>query len=192
MSAAELGSVPSFTTGATFFDGNSQAHHKPLSAFGDLTDNARESDARHLSIEVQEGAVRPTQFMLTLTDDGVGMSEYKLRYGMGGIAHSDKSHRAETHYGIGAKSALPRLSANSLVFSKTRRSRTVVLISTTFSRSVNSHELKVCARQWAGSAARALALRPRVLATSSPATPASPAYPLPSSPTPLAAAAVVA
>jgi hypothetical protein len=34
MADDELADVPSFTTGTSFFDANSQAHHKPLSAFG--------------------------------------------------------------------------------------------------------------------------------------------------------------
>ena len=31
----DLDDVPSFSTGSTFLDANAQAHHKPLSAFGD-------------------------------------------------------------------------------------------------------------------------------------------------------------
>ena len=88
-----LAAVPSFSTGATFLDANSQAHHKPLSAFGDLTDNARDADATKLDIDVVKNA-SDGRLTITMTDNGKGMSEHRLRTGIGGIAHSDKSHRA--------------------------------------------------------------------------------------------------
>ena len=49
--------LPSFSTGASFLDANSQAHHKPLSAFGDLTDNARDAAATELWIDVMLGQI---------------------------------------------------------------------------------------------------------------------------------------
>ena len=143
-----LSDVPSFCTGSTFLDANAQAHHKPLSAFGDLTDNARDADANHLwidSTQDDDGG----KITITITDDGRGMSEHRLRTGIGGIGHSDKEHRAEVHYGMGAKSALPRISSSSLVFSKDGKHRTVALISTTLSRALGSDELKVPVATWA-------------------------------------------
>ena len=110
MAAAIASKLPSFSTGATFFDANSQAHHKPLSAFGDLADNAENAGAKLLSVDVEEKpAIYDDDMIITMTDNGHGMSEHKLRTGFGGIAHSDKGDRAEVHYGMGAKSALPRL-----------------------------------------------------------------------------------
>lgn len=142
----DLDDVPSFSTGSTFLDANAQAHHKPLSAFGDLTDNAREAQAQKLQIDVLENAGSLT---ITMTDNGKGMSELRLRTGIGGIGHSDKAHHAEVHYGMGAKSSLPRLSPSSLVFSKNGTMRTVALISTTLSRELGSQELKVPVASWA-------------------------------------------
>ena len=128
--------VPSFSTGASFLDANAQAHHKPLSAFGDLTDNARDADATRLTIDVELRADDESMLIMSLTDNGRGMSEERIRNGFGGIGHSDKSDRAEVHYGMGAKSALPRISASSLVFSKDGCMRTVALISTTLSHAL--------------------------------------------------------
>ena len=143
----DLSVVPSFSTGATFLDAHAQAHHKPLSAFGDLVDNAGESGATALRI-LHESNPDNSRLTITLTDNGRGMSEYQLRVGIGGIGHSDKAHRAEDHFGVGAKSALPRLSPNSLVFSKSGSMRTVALISTTLSRKLGSYELKVPLVTW--------------------------------------------
>lgn len=145
---ADVDSVPSFSTGATFLDANSQAHHKPLSAFGDLTDNARESTAQQLWIDAKKNNDKRGRLTITMTDNGCGMSEYIMRTGIGGIAHSNKGLNAETHYGMGAKSSLPRLSSSSLVFSKNGQTRTVALISTTLSRERGWAELKVPVATW--------------------------------------------
>ena len=144
-----LAAVPAFSVGATFLDANSQAHHKPFSAFGDLADNARESEATKLWIGVEPATAAHPYLTITLTENGRGMSEMTLRTGIGGIGHSNKAHRSEVHYGMGAKSALPRLSPNSLVLTKNGKMRTAALISTTLSREHGSHELKVPIVSWA-------------------------------------------
>ena len=141
----DLSTVPSFSTGANFLDANSQAHHKPLSAFGDLADNARESGAHLLVIDAQWES---KMLIITMTDNGIGMSEKRMRTGIGGIAHSSKEHNDEVHYGMGAKSALPRLSPSSLVFTKNGKMQTVALISTTLSRKLGSAELKIPIASW--------------------------------------------
>ena len=153
----DLATVPSFSTGATFLDANAQAHHKPLSAFGDLSDNGRESGAGNLCIDVEHNDTDDAKtVIITMTDDGRGMSEHRMRTGIGGIAHSDKSHRAEVHYGMGAKSALPRLSPSSLVFTKNGQMCSVAMVSTTLSRKLNSHELKVPIATWTASCSNLL------------------------------------
>ena len=93
----ELAGVPSFSTGATFFDANAQAHHVPLSAFGDLTDNASEAGASRLLIAIEDSSSSSSNLAISMTDDGCGMSEHKLRTGIGGIGHSDKGGRSEDH-----------------------------------------------------------------------------------------------
>ena len=93
----ELAGVPSFSTGATFFDANAQAHHVPLSAFGDLTDNASEAGASQLLIAIEDSSSSSSNLAISMTDDGCGMSEHKLRTGIGGIGHSDKGGRSEDH-----------------------------------------------------------------------------------------------
>ena len=90
-----LEDVPSFSTGASFFDANAQAHHIPLSAFGDLTDNASEAGASQLLIAIEDSS--SSNLAISMTDDGCGMSEHKLRTGIGGIGHSDKGDRSEDH-----------------------------------------------------------------------------------------------
>ena len=91
----ELEDVPSFSTGASFFDANAQAHHIPLSAFGDLTDNASEAGASQLLIAIEDSS--SSNLAISMTDDGCGMTEHKLRTGIGGIGHSDKGDRSEDH-----------------------------------------------------------------------------------------------
>ena len=93
----DLADVPSFSTGATFFDANAQAHHVPLSAFGDLTDNASEAGASRLLIAIEDSSSSSSNLAISMTDDGCGMSEHKLRTGIGGIGHSDKGGRSVDH-----------------------------------------------------------------------------------------------
>ena len=93
----ELADVPSFSTGASFFDANAQAHHIPLSAFGDLTDNSSEAGASQLLIAIEDSSSCSSNLAISMTDDGCGMSEQKLRTGIGGIGHSDKGNRSEDH-----------------------------------------------------------------------------------------------
>ena len=76
------------------------------------------------------------------------MDEGTLKCGVGGIALTNKEHRAEVHYGFGLKSALPRLSSSSLIFSKNGEMRTVALLSTTLSRDLGSIELLVPVVTW--------------------------------------------
>ena len=92
----ELADVPSFSTGASFFDANAQAHHIPLSAFGDLTDNSSEAGASQLLIAIEDSSCS-SNLAISMTDDGCGMTEHKLRTGIGGIGHSDKGDRSEDH-----------------------------------------------------------------------------------------------
>ena len=151
--------LPSFSTGANLLDAFCQSHHKPLSAFGDLTDNARECGAKHLRIGADMNAdnnADSTNVIITMTDDGCGMSELIMRTGIGGIAHTEKAANAEQHYGVGAKSALTRLSTSSLVFSKTASMRTVALLSSTLSRSLKSTELIVPITSYAAGSDRML------------------------------------
>jgi hypothetical protein len=142
-----LADLPSFSVGANFLDANSQAHHKPITAFGDLTDNAENAGATALHIDVEQ-AEGSDVLTITMTDNGCGMSEHTLRTGYGGVAFSDKAHRAEVHYGMGAKSSLPRLSPSTLVFSKDGRMRTVALISSTLSRDLGTSDLRVPVTTW--------------------------------------------
>ena len=65
--------LPSFSTGANLLDAFCQSHHKPLSAFGDLTDNARDADAKQLSIDVERCDPESDleyRLSITITDDG--------------------------------------------------------------------------------------------------------------------------
>ena len=75
----ELAEVPSFSTGASFFDANAQAHHIPLSAFGDLTDNSSEAGASQLVIAIEDTS--SSHLAISMTDDGCGMNEHRLRTG---------------------------------------------------------------------------------------------------------------
>ena len=153
--STSVASIPSFRTASSFLEANAQAHdRKPLYAFGDLVDNARDADATRLAIECRP---RAGDLMITLTDNGVGMDEQHLRDGVLSIAFSDKSHRAEIHYGMGSTSALPRLSPRgSLIFSRRGGHLTVGLISTTLSSELGSEELKVPQTSWSAQTRRPL------------------------------------
>ena len=132
---------------------NAQAHgaEHALFAWADVFDNSREAGATVLDIALEEPpppdvpaskktkgararARRPRQ-LVTMQDDGCGMSEKTLREMLGGLGYTDKdSESTGKHYGMGSKTGLMRMSPQGvLVFTVKDGNWAVGLLSTTLS-----------------------------------------------------------
>lgn len=142
-----LSNVPSMMVSNTFLDKNSQSHASAMTAFGDIIDNGRESGASKLSIEVRTYCGRP---LLTMTDNGTGMTEAKVREGLMSIGYTTKDLSTGKHYGFGGKTAIPRLCDSALIFTRESqtRYRTIGLLSSVFSDRVGASETKMPLCSW--------------------------------------------
>ena len=147
---ADASAMPRMRVSEDLLDKLSQSHASALTAFGDLIDNARESQAKLLHIDIRTHP-RPAEIdrrrttladqMLVLEDDGRGMSEGIVRMGLGSIGHTSKSLSGGSglHYGFGSKTALPKLAEFCLIFTRSEGGhRTVALLSSSFSISLLS------------------------------------------------------
>ena len=141
-----LAAVPSMRVANSFLDKN--CNRTPaLTAFGDIIDNCRESDATKLKIEVR---TYNKSHLLIFTDNGCGMSEGKVREGLMSIGYTSKDLSTGKHYGFGSKTAIPRIADSCLIFTReaTTRYRTVGLLSSVFSDRVGSSETKMPLCSW--------------------------------------------
>jgi hypothetical protein len=128
-----------------------QAHASALTAFGDLFDNGYEAGAKTCWVDVETrsfGRGRPAERILRLTDDGHGMSEGKLRQSMMSIGNTDKSMGTGKHYGFGSKTSIPRICSYALLVTARDGRRSVLLISTEFSKALGASSLMLPLCSW--------------------------------------------
>ena len=133
--------VPTMGVDPSFLEKNSQSH-AITTAFGDIFDNSKESGAKVLRIDTREVG------SLVLTDDGRGITEATMHNAMAMIGHSSKDF---DHYGIGAKTAYPRLAHYVLLFSRCVDSPdvwSILLLSTRHSTRMRARELQVPICSW--------------------------------------------
>ena len=142
-----LNAVPSMRVASSFLDKNSQSHASALTAFGDVIDNCRESNASLLKIEVRTHRGRN---LLVVSDNGCGMTEAKVREGLMSIGFTSKDLSTGKHYGFGGKTAIPRIADSCLIFTRedSTRFRTVGLLSTVFSEKAGATETKMPLASW--------------------------------------------
>ena len=141
-----LSHIPKFAVAADFLGKSSQVHASPLTAFGDLIDNARESKATHLFIDTSNnGAV------LTIEDNGTGMTEAAMLRGLASIGYTSKDDLATgKHYGFGCKTSIPRLADYALILTRESRTgyRTVGLLSSVFCATSGADESRLPLCSW--------------------------------------------
>ena len=159
--------VPTMGVDPTFLEKGSQSHANPLTAFGDIFDNSKESGAKCLRVSARRAIGGGDT--LVLSDDGRGLSEATMHNAMAMIGHSTKDL---DHYGFGAKTALPRLAQDSLIFSRCEDSPGVwslLLLSTRHSGRMRARELRVPICSWSNdsSTGRVAGREPEVLKGSS-------------------------
>ena len=143
--------MPNFQVNHTFLEDNAQSHTSPMSAFGDVIDNAKESKATQLRFRTatQRGRDGPVA-TLRILDNGCGMTEKTVREGLMSIGYTRKHDLSSgKHYGFGAKTALPRLADYALIFTRSASGhRTIGLLSSAFSRSIDAGQLKLPLCTW--------------------------------------------
>lgn len=98
----DLDMLPNMQVASSFLEKNSQAHTSAMTALGDIVDNARESGATKLSIDVVDG-LDPERGgggggrrgaahnrVLKVSDNGAGMGEGRVLEGMMSIGFTRK------------------------------------------------------------------------------------------------------
>ena len=98
----DLEMLPNMQVASSFLEKNSQAHTSAMTALGDIVDNARESGATKLSIDVVDG-LDPERGgggggrrgaahnrVLKVSDNGAGMGEGRVLEGMMSIGFTRK------------------------------------------------------------------------------------------------------
>nr|XP_044996405.1 MORC family CW-type zinc finger protein 4 [Jaculus jaculus] len=133
------------TMSPRYLQSNSSSHTRPFSAIAELLDNAVDPDvsARTVFIDVEEVK---NKSCLTFTDDGCGMTPYKL-HRMLSFGFTDKvikkSQRPIGVFGNGFKSGSMRLGKDALVFTKNGGTLTVGLLSQTYLECIQAQAVVV-------------------------------------------------
>ena len=142
----DVSALPSASLSSSFLAANAMAHRNPCFAWGDIVDNSREAGATLLRFDIKKVSCT----LLTLVDNGEGMSELKMKEGVLGLAYT-KKEATETgqHYGMGSTAAMPRIANFGLFLSKRDgHPRTAGLLSPTLSSVLGARELKCPQCSW--------------------------------------------
>ena len=140
--------VPNMRAAPSFLGTNAQAHPNPFSPIADLMDNGIEAGASEMRISLHKLRGEP---MLTMTDDGRGMTERSLLDGPLSLCYTSKHG---THYGMGATTSIPAISGFCLLFSVTAGGhRTVGFLSSKLSAKVQASQTKMPQCTWTATAA---------------------------------------
>ena len=115
----DLEMLPNMQVASSFLEKNSQAHTSAMTALGDIVDNARESGATKLSIDVVDGpdsstSVAPTSRrgaasnrVLKVSDNGAGMGEGRVLEGMMSIGFTRKDFSTGAAVCVEGSSSIP-------------------------------------------------------------------------------------
>ena len=135
--------VPNMRAAPSFLGTNSQAHPNPFSPIADLMDNGIEAGASEMRISLHKLRGEP---MLTMTDDGRGMTERALLDGPLSLCYTSKHG---THYGMGATTSIPAIGGFCLIFSVTAGGhRTLGFLSSKLSAKVQASQTKMPQCTW--------------------------------------------
>ena len=140
--------VPNMRAAPSFLGTNSQAHPNPFSPIADLMDNGIEAGASEMRISLHKLRGEP---MLTMTDDGRGMTERALLDGPLSLCYTSKHG---THYGMGATTSIPAISGFCLLFSVSAGGhRTLGFLSSKLSAKVQASQTKMPQCTWTAAGA---------------------------------------
>ena len=115
----DLEMLPNMQVASSFLEKNSQAHTSAMTALGDIVDNARESGATKLSIDVVDGPDSErggggggrrgaaNNRVLKVSDNGAGMGEGRVLEGMMSIGFTRKDFSTGAAVCVEGSSSIP-------------------------------------------------------------------------------------
>ncbi|KAK3530356.1 hypothetical protein QTP86_024343, partial [Hemibagrus guttatus] len=128
-----------------FLHTNSTSHTWPFSAIAELIDNAYDPDVRSKQFWIDWTCIKSLD-CLSFMDNGAGMTRAKL-HKMLSFGYSDKKavrdHVPVGVYGNGFKSGSMRLGKDAIVFTKTRDSMSVGLLSQSYLQAIKAQQVMV-------------------------------------------------
>uniref|UniRef100_A0AAY5F0Z3 Morc S5 domain-containing protein n=1 Tax=Electrophorus electricus TaxID=8005 RepID=A0AAY5F0Z3_ELEEL len=137
--------IPLSSLNPKFLHTNSTSHTWPFSAIAELIDNAYDPDVRAKQFWVDWTRIKGLD-CLSFMDNGEGMTRARL-YKMLSFGYSDKKavkdHVPVGIYGNGFKSGSMRLGKDAIVFTKTRDSMSIGLLSQSYLQAVKAQQIMV-------------------------------------------------
>ncbi|KAJ8246677.1 hypothetical protein GJAV_G00254190, partial [Gymnothorax javanicus] len=145
MAGQLAGNIPLSKINPQFLDANSTSHTWAFSAIAELIDNAYDPDVSAKHIWIDQTTIDAMD-CLTFTDDGAGLN-YDTMLKMMSFGFTDKKtirgHAPVGQYGNGFKSGSMRLGKDVIVFSKTRDTMSVGLLSQTYLAAIQAQHIIV-------------------------------------------------
>ncbi|KAJ8352473.1 hypothetical protein SKAU_G00239490 [Synaphobranchus kaupii] len=145
MAAPKERGIPLSALNPKFLHTNSTSHTWPFSAIAELIDNAYDPDVRAKQFWVDWTLIN-NKDCLTFMDNGAGMTRNRM-HKMLSFGFSDKrsvkGHVPVGLYGNGFKSGSMRLGKDAIVFSKTRDTMSVGLLSQTYLAAIRAQHVVV-------------------------------------------------
>ncbi|MFT7799932.1 MORC family CW-type zinc finger protein 3-like isoform X1 [Arapaima gigas] len=137
--------IPLSAVSPKFLHTNSTSHIWPFSAIAELIDNAYDPDVMAKQLWIDWTQIKGTD-CLTFQDNGSGMTRRRM-HRMLSFGFSDKQ-KVKRHipvgvYGNGFKSGSMRLGKDAIVFSKTRESMSIGLLSQTYLETIRAQHVVV-------------------------------------------------
>ncbi|XP_047658678.1 MORC family CW-type zinc finger protein 3b isoform X2 [Tachysurus fulvidraco] len=137
--------IPLSSLNPKFLHTNSTSHTWPFSAIAELIDNAYDPDVRAKQFWIDWTRIKNLD-CLSFMDNGAGMTRAKL-HKMLSFGYSDKKamrdHVPVGVYGNGFKSGSMRVGKDAIVFTKTRDSMSVGLLSQSYLQAIKAQQILV-------------------------------------------------
>ncbi|NP_001003579.1 MORC family CW-type zinc finger protein 3b [Danio rerio] len=144
MAAGKCG-IPLSTISPKFLHSNSTSHTWPFSAIAELIDNAYDPDVRARQMWIDRTCIRGLD-CLSFMDNGQGLTRAKL-HKMLSFGFSKKRalklHIPVGVYGNGFKSGSMRLGKDAIVFTKTKDTMSVGLLSQSYLKAIGAQRVLV-------------------------------------------------
>ncbi|XP_034544177.1 MORC family CW-type zinc finger protein 3-like [Notolabrus celidotus] len=145
MTAPTGNGVPISTLSPKYLHSNSTSHAGPFSAIAELIDNAYDPDVCARQIWIDVPFLRGQQ-ILSFMDNGNGL-DFKTMHKMLSFGYSDKSpvkgRKPIGMYGNGFKSGAMRLGRDAIVFSKSKSTSCVGMLSQTYLEDTQAEHIAV-------------------------------------------------
>ncbi|KAL6481615.1 hypothetical protein MHYP_G00096950 [Metynnis hypsauchen] len=145
MTTVKQRGIPLSSLNPKFLHTNSTSHTWPFGAIAELVDNAYDPDVRAKQFWIDWTRIKGLD-CLSFMDNGAGMNRAKL-HKMLSFGFSDKKavkdHVPVGIYGNGFKSGSMRLGKDAIVFTKTRNSMSIGLLSQSYLQAIKAQQIMV-------------------------------------------------